>query len=387
MPFPRAAAGERETARGAGGPVSELVSAAMRVVEGLGGDVPKPEPRPGPDAPRSTPLLQTDRVPAWQHALREAFARPADLLTYLQIDPRLPSLNLDRLADFPLRVPRGFASRMRKRDPRDPLFLQVWPSARESDSAPGFLRDAVGDLDAASGSGVIHKYRGRVLLIATGACAVHCRYCFRRHFPYSELLAARERWRPALEHIAADPSIHEVILSGGDPLSLSDERLSELFAGVQAIAHVKRLRIHSRQPVVLPERVDGGLLKILRRLTLNKVMVLHVNHAREVDGAVVAACRALREAGLTLLNQSVLLAGVNDSVEALQDLHERLFDIGVLPYYLHVLDRVDGAAHFEVSEERAGDLMRALAARSPGYLVPRLAREVPGEPAKTLLPW
>lgn len=326
-------------------------------------------------------------VPGWQNALREAFTHPADLLAFLHLDPQLPSLDLDRLADFPMRVPRGFATRMRKNDPLDPLFLQVWPSTREAEIVPGFLRDAVGDLACASDEGVIHKYDGRVLLIATGACAVHCRYCFRRHFPYSELLAARERWRPALERIAADDSISEVILSGGDPLSLSDERLGELIDGVQAIPHIRRLRIHTRQPVVLPERVDAGLLKILRSVTLNKLMVLHINHANEVDGAVAAACGALREAGVTLLNQSVLLAGVNDSVEALQSLHERLFDCGVLPYYLHLLDRVEGAAHFEVSEAQARKLMRTLANRSPGYLVPRLAREVPGEPAKTLLPW
>lgn len=330
---------------------------------------------------------ESRQAPLWQHALREAFTRPQDLLAFLELDPRMPALDPARLGGFPLRVPRGFAARMRKGDPLDPLFLQVWPAAREAEQAPGFIRDAVGDLDSAHDDGVIHKYQGRVLLIATGACAVHCRYCFRRHFPYSDVLAARDRWRPALAHIAADPSITEVILSGGDPLSLSDERLGELFEGIQAIPHLRRLRIHTRQPVVLPERVDAGLLKLLHSLSLKTAMVLHVNHAQELDSAVEEACRALRMAGLTLLNQSVLLAGVNDRVETLETLHERLFACGVLPYYLHVLDRVEGAAHFEVPESRARDLMRGLSRRSPGYLIPRLAREVPGEAAKTLLPW
>lgn len=319
--------------------------------------------------------------------MRAAFSRPSELLAFLELDPSLPALDYARLRDFPLRVPRGFAARMRKRDPLDPLFLQVWPSAREAQPAPGFTRDAVGDLDSALGDGVLHKYHGRALLITTGACAVHCRYCFRRHFPYSDELAARGHWQPALERLAADPSIEEAILSGGDPLSLSDERLAELVEGLTRIPHLRRLRIHTRQPVVLPERVDAGLLKILRGVPLQKVIVLHANHANELDEAVARACADLRAAGWTLLNQSVLLRGVNDTTDALRSLHERLFSFAVLPYYLHVMDRVEGAAHFEVEEVRARELMRELSACSPGYLVPRLAREVPGEPAKSWLPW
>jgi EF-P beta-lysylation protein EpmB len=276
---------------------------------------------------------------------------------------------------------------MRKGDPLDPLFLQVWPTSLEAEPVPGFVRDAVGDGAAAVGDGVIHKYQGRALLITTGACAVHCRYCFRRHYPYAEDHAARGRWEPALARLAADPSIGEVILSGGDPLSLSDERLAELFAGLGRIPHLRRLRIHTRQPVVLPERVDAGLLKLLADLPLQKVMVIHANHANELDGQVGEALTALRRTGLTLLNQSVLLSGINDTLEALSALHERLFAFAVLPYYLHVMDRVEGAAHFEVPEARAAQLMQQLSACSPGYLMPRLAREVPGEPAKTWLRW
>ncbi|MCC2657219.1 MAG: epmB [Panacagrimonas sp.] len=333
------------------------------------------------------PPTRSESARGWQHALREAFTRPSDLLAYLELDPTLPVLDFERLRDFPLRVPRGFAARMRKGDPFDPLFVQVWPSAREAEPAPGFVRDAVGDIDAALGDGVLHKYQGRALLITTGACAVHCRYCFRRHFPYSESLAARAHWQPALERLGADDSISEAILSGGDPLSLSDERLGELFEGLAGIRHLRRLRIHTRQPVVLPERVDAGLLQILRAVPMDKVMVLHANHAQELDEHVARACRDLRESGWMLLNQSVLLRGVNDSTADLRSLHERLFGLGVLPYYLHLVDRVEGTAHHEVAEHRARQLMKELSSSSPGYLVPRLAREVPGEPAKSWLSW
>lgn len=325
------------------------------------------------------------QAPAWQHELRHAYGHPADLLRFLEIDPALPALDLERLRDFPLRVPRGFAARMQKGNPADPLFLQVWPAAAEGLDAPGYALDAVGDLHRLKDGGLIHKYRGRVLLIATGACAVNCRYCFRRHFPYAEALAAREHWRAALEQIAADASIEEVILSGGDPLSLSDDKLAELADALQDIPHVQRLRIHTRQPVVLPERVDEHLLAWLGRGRLQTVMVLHANHANELDENVRRACERLRGAGITLLNQAVLLHRVNDSTDTLEALSKRLFQCGVLPYYLHMLDRVQGAAHFEVDEVRARTLMRELTDRLPGFLVPRLAREIAGAAAKQVL--
>lgn len=337
---------------------------------------------PGHPAPASV------QAPTWQHLLRQAFSRPAELLDFLELDPadpRLAPLGADRLAGFPLRVPRGFAARMAKGDPHDPLFLQVWPGAAEALAVEGFGHDAVGDLARLKGGGIVHKYEGRVLVMTTGACGVHCRYCFRRHFPYSDALAARDHWREALALIAGDASISEVILSGGDPLSLSDDKLGEFLDGLDAIPHLRRLRVHTRQIVVLPERVDAGLLDRLARTRLSTVIVLHANHANELDASVAAACARLREQGITLLNQAVLLAGVNDEVGALQALSERLFEIGVLPYYLHLLDRVDGAAHFEVDETRARALMAALSARLPGYLLPRLARETAGAPAKQVL--
>jgi len=343
----------------------------------------------GENAARMIPERQFlgQTAPEWQHELRHAFHRPADLLAYLSLDPALAQLRLDALKEFPLRVPRGFAARMRKGDPRDPLFLQVWPQATEADPVPGFGQDAVGDLQQLRGGGVIQKYRGRVLVMATGACAVHCRYCFRRHFPYADQLAARDHWREALEVIAGDDSIHEVILSGGDPLSLSDDKLSELSDALNRIPHLRRLRLHTRQPVVLPERVDDRLLGWLAQSRLHKVIVIHANHAQELSTAVAEALARLRLQSVTLLNQSVLLAGVNDSSAVLEALSTRLFELGVLPYYLHLLDRVAGAAHFEVGENKAQQLMRELSSRMPGYLVPKLVREVAGKPAKTWIAW
>jgi EF-P beta-lysylation protein EpmB len=332
-----------------------------------------------------TPSHTIRQAPAWQHALRGAFSRPAELLAYLELDPALPVLDTERLADFPLRVPRGFAARMRKGDPDDPLFLQVWPRGAEPLAVEGFGLDAVGDMAKLKPGGIVHKYRHRVLVMTTGACGVHCRYCFRRHFPYSEALAARDHWREALAQIAADASITEVILSGGDPLSLSDDKLGEFIDGLDGIAHVRRLRLHTRQIVVLPERVDDGLVERLANTRLDTVIVLHANHANELDAEVADACARLRQIGVTLLNQAVLLRRVNDRVDALKALSERLFECGVLPYYLHLLDRVDGAAHFEVDEDTARGLMRELASELPGYLMPRLARETAGDPAKQVL--
>jgi L-lysine 2,3-aminomutase len=229
---------------------------------------------------------------------------------------------------------------------------------------------------------VLHKYHGRALLIASGSCAINCRYCFRRHFPYGEEMAAAGQWRQALEHLRRDDSISELILSGGDPLALATSKLEELSRGLADLPHVTRLRIHTRLPVVLPERIDPAFMAWLAALPLQKVVVLHANHANELDDGVDAACARLRDTGASLLNQSVLLRGVNDDAEVLAGLSERLFAAGVLPYYLHQLDRVQGTAHFEVDDVRALALMEALRARLPGYLVPRLVREVGGEASK-----
>ena len=321
----------------------------------------------------------------WQALWRDAVRDPRELLALLGLERLGAQLSDAAAAQFPLRVPRGFVARMRPGDPSDPLLRQVLPVLDEDRIVPGFGLDAVGDGAARRGGGVIHKYNGRALLIATGSCAVNCRYCFRRHYPYADDTAAAAGWREAVELIRADASIHEVILSGGDPLSLADHKLTTLTDALRDVPHLRRLRLHSRLPIVLPERIDAGLLAWLRGLPWPVAIVVHANHANEFDPGVDAAMAALRMAGATLLNQAVLLRGVNDSIDALADLCERGHQAGVLPYYLHQLDRVAGAAHFEVADEDALALHGALSARLPGYLVPRLVREIAGEPGKTPL--
>lgn len=327
------------------------------------------------------------RTPEWQIELTAAFTRPAELLAYLQLPPDLPSLQLGAIRHFPLRVPRGFAARMEKGNAEDPLFKQIWPSLQEQNEAPAFTLDAVGDVKRLKAGGLIHKYQGRALVITTGACAVNCRYCFRRHFPYSEARAARSQWQALLDALRADPSIEEVILSGGDPLSLSDDKLAALAQGLDEIPHLKRLRIHTRQPVVLPQRVDDALLGWLTASRLQKIVVLHINHPNELDAEVGLALGRLRAAQIPLLNQAVLLRGINDSPPVLKTLSERLFAFGVLPYYLNLLDRVQGAAHYEVDEATGKALVRKIASELPGYLVPRLVRDVEGQPSKTWIHW
>ncbi len=325
----------------------------------------------------------SSRAIRWQQLWREAIVDPRELLRMLGLETQADELLAAADTGFAMRVPRGFVARMRHADASDPLLLQVLPGAAELIEAAGYSADPVGDLDARAAHGVLHKYAGRALLIATGSCAINCRYCFRRHFPYAEETAASNRWQEAIAHLAADASINEVILSGGDPLSLSTAKLRELGDALASIPHIRRLRIHTRLPIVLPERVDAELIEWLAGLPLQLVIVLHSNHAHEIDASVAAACAALRDTGATLLNQSVLLRGINDTVDALAGLSERLIACSILPYYLNQLDRVTGAAHFEVDDATALDLIRQLRERVPGYLVPRLMRDVPGTASKT----
>ncbi|HTW37374.1 MAG TPA: EF-P beta-lysylation protein EpmB [Steroidobacteraceae bacterium] len=323
-------------------------------------------------------------VPLWQREMAAAVSSPRELIEALGIDPRLAATARAAAQSFRMLVPWSYVARMRRGDPADPLLRQVLPIEQELAAQPGFLPDPLEERGAMRAPGLLQKYRGRALLITTSACAVHCRYCFRREFPYSAQVDA-PRWSEALASIAQDESIEEVILSGGDPLSLSDARLRALTRALAAVAHVRRLRVHTRLPVVLPSRVDRGLTSWLGGLKWRPVIVLHANHPNEIDVAVHAACARLRAAGATLLNQSVLLRGVNDDAAALAALSARLFDAGVLPYYLHVLDRVRGAAHFAVPERQARRIAGELAARLPGYLVPRLVRERAGAAAKVPL--
>lgn len=339
-------------------------------------------PAAAPSTPPARAAAVEDGRERWRLAWRQAIRDPRQLLSRLGLTELAARLSSEATTQFPLRVPLGFIARMQYGDRNDPLLRQVLPLDEETRILPGFGLDAVGDAAAKTATGVIRKYHGRALLIATGSCAIHCRYCFRRHFPYARETAGRNGWREAIAAIADDPRIEEVVLSGGDPLSLSTAKLTELTQALRRLRRIKRLRIHTRLPIVLPERVDDALLNWLDELPWPVAMVLHANHANEFDATVDAALASLRDRHIQLLNQSVLLRGVNDSLQALSNLSERGFAAGVLPYYLHQLDRVQGTAHFEVDDARARALHAALAARLSGYLVPRLVREVAGDSGK-----
>ncbi|WP_407652549.1 EF-P beta-lysylation protein EpmB [Aporhodopirellula aestuarii] len=286
---------------------------------------------------------------------------------------------------FPVFVPREFASRMRNGDPSDPLLRQVLPVDSEGMDVAGFDSNPVGDLQANVAPGVLHKYSGRALVITTGACGVHCRYCFRRSFPYQEAGSRSDAYEPTMEYLRGRPDIEEVILSGGDPLTMTDTALDALIEKIEAIGHVRRLRIHSRMPIVIPSRVNSFLTRRLQHSRLTAWMVVHCNHAAEIDEETAAAMGRMVDAGIPVLNQSVLLRGVNDDVQTLEDLSRALMECRVMPYYLHQLDRVSGAAHFEVDAERGRELISQLESRLPGFAVPRYVAEIAGEKSKTRL--
>lgn len=336
-----------------------------------------------------THLTELDRArPQWQRELAESITDPRELLAALGLPAELADAGQRASQTFGLRVTRSFLARMRHGDVNDPLLRQVLPLGDELLEVAGYSPDPLEEGAARRAPQLLQKYAGRALLITTEACAIHCRYCFRREFPYSDPGSEgriRGRWSEALDLIARDESLEEVILSGGDPLSLSDARLTQLTDALANITHLRRLRVHTRQPVVLPSRVDAGLLAWLRTIRLPVVVVLHVNHANEIGDDVRAACAALRSAGVTLLNQSVLLRGINDDADTLQRLSVALIDAGVLPYYLHLPDRVRGTAHFDVDERVARELVDELTRRLSGYLVPKLVREVPGAASKLAL--
>lgn len=323
--------------------------------------------------------------PTWQQQLSYAIRDPQTLCDRL-------GLSHDRLAGakaghalFDVCVPTAYLNRIAYADINDPLLRQVLPLGEEALKPHGYVVDPLEEAEHRPAKGLIHKYAGRVLLIASPNCAINCRYCFRRHFPYSENSPSRTQWQEALDYLRADTTIHEAILSGGDPLAASDRQLAWLVEQLESIPHLKRLRIHTRLPVVIPDRVDDALTGWLGSTRLQKVVVLHINHPNEIDQAVVDACARLKQAGATLLNQSVLLRNVNDSATTLAALSERLFEAGILPYYLHVLDPVQGAAHFDVPDCEARELVAQLRDHLPGFLMPRLVREIPGRGSKTPL--
>ncbi len=319
---------------------------------------------------------------SWKKKLGQGFLSAAELLDFLEL-PAPGVVNAEQ--QFPSRIPLSFAQRMQKGNPRDPLLLQVLATIQEEEYVAGYSVDPLSELHANPIKGLIHKYHGRVLLTLTGVCAINCRYCFRRHFPYQDNNPGSAGRQTIIDYISADKSIHEVILSGGDPLLASNHVLKDWFTALSAISHVRTVRIHTRIPIVFPERIDADLLAILADLSLNKVMVLHCNHAQELNDEVGEVCQQLKQTGLHLLNQSVLLAGVNDEVHTLVELSHALFQRHIVPYYLHVLDKVHGAAHFDVPLEEAKGLHQQMQTLLPGYLVPRLAREDAGALSKTLI--
>ncbi|WP_288378636.1 EF-P beta-lysylation protein EpmB [uncultured Acinetobacter sp.] len=322
----------------------------------------------------------------WQSQLSDLITDPFELLDQLEIcSDALLSGAILASKSFKLRVPRAFVGKMRKGDPLDPLLLQVLPHHLELEEHPEFVTDPLGEEAANQLPGVLHKYQSRFLLTLTGACAVHCRYCFRRHFPYQENLPKQDDWPQIKAYIEQNPHINEVILSGGDPLTLSNRKLKLWIERLESLQQVKILRIHSRVPVVIPQRLDTELLEILKSTRLRIIMVIHANHAAELDDQTCAYLEKLSQYGITALNQAVLLKGVNDDAQTLIELSQRLFDARVMPYYLHVLDKVKGAQHFDLSGSKIDEIYHDILAGLPGYLVPKLVREIAGEKNKTPL--
>jgi EF-P beta-lysylation protein EpmB len=340
---------------------------------------------------------ESSGIAGWQRELAQAVRTVDELLRRVGLNPAGLPLNhvaeqfglefadSEMLQRFSVLVPENFISRMTHADPHDPLLRQVLPLAAESQTNPGFTADAVGDLDARRAPGVLQKYAGRVLLIAASACAIHCRYCFRREYPYAVEPRRLDDWQPALEMISRDSSISEVIFSGGDPLMLSDSRLRVLCQAIDSIPHIERIRFHTRLPIVLPSRITTELISLLIELRSQPILVVHANHANEIVGDCARVLRSLVRQGFPVLNQTVLLSGINDSVDSLESLCRKLINVGVMPYYLHQLDRVSGTTHFEVDRLRGVELIRQLAARLPGYAVPRYVEEISGEPNKSAI--
>ena len=331
------------------------------------------------------PPLPADTTlpPTWHESLSQAIRDPELLIHKLGLSTDLIDAAREAASQFPLLVPLSFVARMRCGDPQDPLLKQVLPIGAELGQVPGFTLDAVGDSNSRRAPGLLHKYQGRALLVSTGACAVHCRYCFRRHYPYGDEPRRLEDWEPALAVLESDSSINEVLLSGGDPLMLTDGRLGNLIERLASIPHLRRLRIHSRLPIVLPNRVTATLTSLLTRSRLTPIMVVHANHPHEVVDDCEQALKTLVRSGITTLNQAVLLRGINDDLPTLIQLSERLIDVGVIPYYLHQLDQVQGTAHFEVDAQRGKALIAELRQQLPGYAVPRYVREDAGAKHKT----
>lgn len=327
--------------------------------------------------------------PDWRLELQQAFRSPNELLEYVGLDASQFFEDSRARELFPLLVPRPFARLIKPGDANDPLLRQVLPLKQEFDDTPGYTADPLleqGDNVAVDkNQGLLHKYQSRILIILKGGCAVNCRYCFRRHFPYQEIRFSQHELSQTIDYLTRNPQVNEVILSGGDPLMASDKTLTRIIDALSNVTQLKRLRIHSRLPIVIPTRITETLVGILANTRLKTSLVLHANHANEISAELKHRLASLYKAGIHLFNQSVLLKGVNDNVDSLTELSESLFDCDVLPYYLHQLDKVTGAAHFEVSDDTAQQLWLGMNERLPGFLVPKLVREVGGENSKTAI--
>lgn len=319
---------------------------------------------------------------SWQKELASVVTDPQELLDMLEISPVQYQKHFSARKLFPVRVPRPYLSRIKNGDINDPLLKQVMPHSDEFTLTEGFVADPLDEHDTVA-EGLLHKYKHRVLMIVKAGCAVNCRYCFRRHFPYQDNSPNKKRWQSALDYIAKHNEINEVIFSGGDPLMASDEHLAWLVKAIETIPHVKRLRIHTRLPIVIPNRITDSLVSTLINTRLKAAIVFHINHPQEIDPAVTQAVKKLRDNSIPLFNQSVLLKGVNDNADVLAELSETIFDIGIQPYYLHLLDKVQGAAHFDIEENEAINITNQLMTILPGFLMPKLVREIAGEPNKT----
>jgi len=333
----------------------------------------------------SSPALHTCTTRSWQQQLASVIRNPFDLLKLLELDPTTVGLSNEALQQFPLRVTHSYLSRMKKGDPRDPLLLQILPHMAETQKILGYSSNPLQEKKFIPVPGLLHKYRTRVLWLTTSACAIHCRYCFRRAFPYDEHTLKQDEREAALSYIASHPEIYEVILSGGDPLAMKDDYLGNLIKQIARIEHITTIRLHTRFPIVLPDRITDTLLSALSATRLNVVMIVHCNHPQEIDDSVASALKKIQAKPIALLNQSVLLKDINDHAETLMQLSQELFRCGVLPYYLHLLDPIEGAAHFDISRTQAKILHQTLRDALPGYLVPRLVVEEPGKQSKTLL--
>ena len=329
---------------------------------------------------RTAPTWHTED---WQIQLSGGYSRVEELLKALNLKPDDLPGQLQAHGQFPLRVPKAFVNKIEPGNPNDPLLLQVLPQSRELTPAPGFNSDPLEEARFTPVPGLIHKYPSRVLLTTSSACAINCRYCFRRHFPYSDHRISQPQIQAIVDYLQQQPQVNEVIFSGGDPLAISNSRFASLVEQLSDISHISRLRIHTRFPIVIPQRIDQALLRLMEQPRFQWLMVIHSNHPNELDQQLASAMALLQERQVTLLNQSVLLKDVNDSATTLAQLSDKLFAMGVLPYYLHLLDPVAGSAHFHLPEADCIKIYQELLGKLPGYLVPKLVRETPDRPSKT----